>query len=209
MLLGIPLVAQASNATADGLVRVTLNVRFGTGAPRGCYQVTDLLPSGLAPIQTASSAYGYYAEDAAIGPYEVEGQRVSWCIGPSDPTWQLGYTARVVTADEAFQMGLLNKVVPSDQLLDAAIEMGRQIAGNTPEMVQGIKQMMIEHLGRGWLEMYEAEKTALSTTLKPSPALRYSSTEDDGATTTDALGLTMAAVRCPELAVMSASTSKV
>ena len=29
--------------------------------------------------------------------------------------------------------------------------------------------MMIEHLGRGWLEMYEAEKTALSTTLKPSP----------------------------------------
>lgn len=91
-------VAPASNAPADGLVRVTLNVRFGTGAPRGCYQVTDLLPSGLAPIQTASSAYGYYAEDAAIGPYEVEGQRVSWCIGPSDPTWQLGYTARVVTA---------------------------------------------------------------------------------------------------------------
>ena len=82
---------------------------------------------------------------------------------------ELLYTARVVTADEAFQMGLLNKVVPSEQLLDAAIEMGRQIAGNTPEMVQGIKQMMIEHLGRGWLEMYEAEKTALSTTLKPSP----------------------------------------
>ena len=74
-----------------------------------------------------------------------------------------------VTADEAAQMGLLNKVVPSDQLLDAAIEMGRQIAGNTPAMVQGIKQMMIEHLGRGWQEMYDAEKSALSTTLKPSP----------------------------------------
>ena len=82
---------------------------------------------------------------------------------------ELLYTARVVTADEALQMGLLNKVVPSDQLLDAAIEMGRQIAGNTPEMVQGIKRMLIEDIGRAWLEMYEAEKDALSTTLKPSP----------------------------------------
>ena len=82
---------------------------------------------------------------------------------------ELLYTARVVTADEALQMGLLNKVVPSEQLLDAAIEMGRQIAGNTPEMVQGIKRMLIADLGRAWLEMYEAEKDALSTTLKPSP----------------------------------------
>src|SRR5689334_19951149 len=82
---------------------------------------------------------------------------------------ELLYTARVVPADEAFQMGLLNKIVPSAELRDAAIEMGRQIAGNTPEMVQGIKQILIEDAGRGWLEMYEAEKNALSTTLKPSP----------------------------------------
>jgi 2-(1,2-epoxy-1,2-dihydrophenyl)acetyl-CoA isomerase len=82
---------------------------------------------------------------------------------------ELLYTARVVTADEAVQMGLLNKVVPSEQLLDAAVEMGRQIGTNTPEMVQGIKQMLIEDIGRGWREMYDAEKTALSTTLKPSP----------------------------------------
>ena len=82
---------------------------------------------------------------------------------------ELLYTARVVSADEAYHMGLLNKIVPSEQLLDAAIEMGRQIAGNTPEMVQGIKRMLIEDLGRGWLEMYEAEKSALSTTLRPSP----------------------------------------
>ncbi|MFN8632367.1 MAG: enoyl-CoA hydratase/isomerase family protein [Chloroflexota bacterium] len=84
---------------------------------------------------------------------------------------ELLYTARTVSADEAAQMGLLNKVVPSDQLLDAAIEMGRQIAGNTPEMVQGIKRLLIEDLGRAWLEMYEAEKNALNSDLKPSPIL--------------------------------------
>jgi enoyl-CoA hydratase/carnithine racemase len=82
---------------------------------------------------------------------------------------ELLYTARVVTADEALQMGLLNKVVPSGELLDAAVEMGRQIAGNTPEMVQGIKQLLLDDVGRAWREMYEAERAALSTTLKPSP----------------------------------------
>jgi 2-(1,2-epoxy-1,2-dihydrophenyl)acetyl-CoA isomerase len=81
---------------------------------------------------------------------------------------ELLYTARVVTAEDALQMGLLNKIVPADQLLDAAIEMGRQIAANTPEMVQGIKQLLIEDLGRAWYEMYEAERTALSTTMQPS-----------------------------------------
>ncbi|MCC7369066.1 MAG: enoyl-CoA hydratase/isomerase family protein [Chloroflexi bacterium] len=81
---------------------------------------------------------------------------------------ELLYTGRVVTADEALQMGLLNKIVPSEQLLDAAIEMGRQIAANTPEMVQGIKLLLIEDLGRAWHEMYEAERTALATTHRPS-----------------------------------------
>jgi enoyl-CoA hydratase/carnithine racemase len=82
---------------------------------------------------------------------------------------ELLYTARVVEAEEAARIGLLNKLVPSEQLRDAAIEMGRQIAANTPEMVQGIKRMLNEGIGRSWSEMYEAERTALSTTLKPAP----------------------------------------
>ena len=82
---------------------------------------------------------------------------------------ELLYTARVVEADEALQMGLLNKLVPSEQLLEAAIEMGRQIAANTPEMVQGIKQLLNEDVGRGWREMYDAERNALTGDLKPSP----------------------------------------
>ena len=82
---------------------------------------------------------------------------------------ELLYTARVVEAEEALQIGLLNKLVPSDQLMDAAIEMGRQIAANTPEMVQGIKQLLHEDIGRAWREMFEAERNALTSTLKPSP----------------------------------------
>jgi enoyl-CoA hydratase/carnithine racemase len=82
---------------------------------------------------------------------------------------ELLYTARVVEADEALQMGLLNKLVPAEQLLEAAIEMGRQIAANTPEMVQGIKQLLHEDIGRGWQEMYDAERNARTGDLKPTP----------------------------------------
>ncbi|MDP8924352.1 MAG: enoyl-CoA hydratase/isomerase family protein [Chloroflexota bacterium] len=82
---------------------------------------------------------------------------------------ELLYTARVVQAEEAFQIGLLNKLVPADWLLDAAIEMGRQVAGNMPEMVQGIKQLLLEDIGRDWRAMYDAERQALTTTLRPSP----------------------------------------
>lgn len=81
---------------------------------------------------------------------------------------ELLYTARVVSAEDALQMGLLNKIVPSEQLLEASIELGRQIAANTPEMVQGIKRLLIDDLGRAWHEMYEAERTALATTMRPS-----------------------------------------
>jgi enoyl-CoA hydratase len=82
---------------------------------------------------------------------------------------ELLYTARVVEAEEALQIGLLNKLVPSAQLMDAAVEMGRQIAANTPEMVQGIKQLLHEDIGRGWREMFDAERNALSGDLKPKP----------------------------------------
>jgi 2-(1,2-epoxy-1,2-dihydrophenyl)acetyl-CoA isomerase len=82
---------------------------------------------------------------------------------------ELLYTARVVSADDAAQIGLLNKVVPAAELRDAAVEMGRQIAANTPEMVQGIKELLLDDVGRAWLAMYQAEREALSTTHKPSP----------------------------------------
>lgn len=85
------------HAPADDLVHVTLNVTIDAGAPRDCYQVTDLVPSGLAPV--ATPLYGWGGDPQLIAPYEVEGQRVSWCVGrdPAHPTLRLGYSARVVT----------------------------------------------------------------------------------------------------------------
>jgi enoyl-CoA hydratase/carnithine racemase len=60
-------------------------------------------------------------------------------IGPARAA-EIGYTARIVLADEAERIGLVNRVVPSDSLLDEAVAMGRLIAQNSPGGVRMSKR---------------------------------------------------------------------
>jgi enoyl-CoA hydratase/carnithine racemase len=78
---------------------------------------------------------------------------------------ELLYTGRVVNAEEAERIGLLNQVVPSGQLLETAIQMGRTIAGNDARMVQGIKRLLHEDIGMPFRERYDNEETARATWL--------------------------------------------
>ncbi len=80
-------------------------------------------------------------------------------------------TARVVGAEESFRIGLLNYLVPVDQLLEKAMEVAKQVAVNDPRMVQGIKELMIEDIGMGWREMYDSELEAQAGKLAPTPVL--------------------------------------
>ena len=80
-------------------------------------------------------------------------------------------TARVVEADEAYRIGLLNYLVPSEQLMDKAMEVAGQVAANDPRMVQGIKELMIKDVGDGWRQMYDNEAEAQAGKLAPTPVL--------------------------------------
>ena len=82
---------------------------------------------------------------------------------------ELLFTTRVVQAQEAHRLGLLNHLVAADLLLPKALEIGRQIAANDTRMVQGIKELMIEDVGRGWEEMHENELEAQAGKLSPTP----------------------------------------
>jgi hypothetical protein len=90
------IISPATNVTEGTLVRVTITTDFGAQAPDGCWQVSELVPSGLAPIEQpwawpTGSAYFPW-------PYSIEGQRVSWCAYPRDPDYRtLSYVARVVS----------------------------------------------------------------------------------------------------------------
>ncbi|MFN2250723.1 MAG: alpha-2-macroglobulin family protein, partial [Anaerolineae bacterium] len=82
---------------AGDLVRVTLDYELGEGAVEGCYQISDLLPSGLRAVSRPSGPYGYYDDGDIVYPYAVDGQRVSFCVHRDDRRSDLSYLARVVT----------------------------------------------------------------------------------------------------------------
>ncbi|MBI3301692.1 MAG: enoyl-CoA hydratase/isomerase family protein [Deltaproteobacteria bacterium] len=56
-------------------------------------------------------------------------------------------TAERVTADQALQMGLVQRVVPAGQAVDGALELARQIASQPPLAVRAIKQTLQRILG--------------------------------------------------------------
>jgi uncharacterized protein YfaS (alpha-2-macroglobulin family) len=84
--------------TADGkLIHVSLTVAFGPQAPIGCYVLTDYLPSGLAPMAVTAGWDRDENGNPIVGPYEIDGQRVSWCVDPAQRERTFSYSARVVS----------------------------------------------------------------------------------------------------------------
>lgn len=51
-------------------------------------------------------------------------------------------TGRFVDADEAVRIGLVNRVVPNDQLIDSAVELAQQICANSPFSMRLTKQVL-------------------------------------------------------------------
>jgi enoyl-CoA hydratase len=90
--------------------------------------------------------------------------QVGWPIAK-----ELLFTARVVEADEAYRIGLLNHLVSADDLMPKAIELGKQIARNDARMVQGIKEIMIQNIGESWRWMYDNEAKARQGKLSATP----------------------------------------
>jgi hypothetical protein len=90
--------------TSADLVVVDLDVAFGAQAAAGCREVTELVPSGLAPVGGTGRWYDPESGDdppdaSLVLPYDQEGSRVSFCVGPQTDrrTFTLRYVARVVT----------------------------------------------------------------------------------------------------------------
>jgi enoyl-CoA hydratase/carnithine racemase len=78
---------------------------------------------------------------------------------------ELLYTGRLVAAEEALAIGLLNQIVPAARLVAAAIEIGEMIAKNDARMVQGIKRLLHDDVGAPWRERYDREDEARATWL--------------------------------------------
>ena len=75
-------------------------------------------------------------------------------------TKELLYSGREVFAEEAYRIGLLNHLVPSEQLMDKAVEAAAGIAKNRVESVGNVKQMLLEHTGLSLEEQFQNENEA-------------------------------------------------
>jgi len=65
--------------------------------------------------------------------------------------------ADLIPAERAYEMGVLNAVVPREQLLDKAYEYARRITANAPLAVQATKQSVWEGLGMSLRDAYKNE----------------------------------------------------
>jgi len=115
--------------------------------------------------------------DLRIGCEKTQFRFLAASYGRVNSTWSLPalvgvpkakellYTGRVVAAEEAQRINLLNQVVPSAKLREAAIEMAQMIAKNDARMVQGIKRLLHEEIGMGWRDRFNTEEDARATWL--------------------------------------------
>jgi enoyl-CoA hydratase/carnithine racemase len=57
------------------------------------------------------------------------------------------FTGRRLTAEEAFQFGLVDRLVPGELVLESAAELADSIAVNAPLAVRAVKRALEESLG--------------------------------------------------------------
>jgi enoyl-CoA hydratase/carnithine racemase len=74
----------------------------------------------------------------------------TWTL-PNQVGWpmakELLFSARIVEAEEAYRIGLLNHLVPSEQLRDNTLELATMIAHNNRKAVMGIKELLLRDMG--------------------------------------------------------------
>jgi 2-(1,2-epoxy-1,2-dihydrophenyl)acetyl-CoA isomerase len=72
------------------------------------------------------------------------------------------YTSRAVDAEEAYRIGLLDRLVAHDQLLDTALEMAAQMAQWPPLALRSSKRVLQHNLEVGLEDALRYEMTGLS-----------------------------------------------
>ena len=85
----------------------------------------------------------------------------TWTL-PNQVGWpiakELLFTARIVEAEEAYRIGLLNHLVPRDQLRPKTMELARMIAGNNRAAVMGVKALLLKQKGQNLEQQWKEER---------------------------------------------------
>ncbi len=94
----------------------------------------------MCDIRIASDTAAFRFPGAAYG-LVVGGSQLPRLVGPGHAK-ELLFTARVVRADEALRIGLVNSVVPFAEVEASAMATARQIAANSPQTLIATKEVV-------------------------------------------------------------------
>jgi len=94
-------------------------------------------------IATDDSRFGVPAAKLGVG-YRFTGiRRLAELVGPQF-TAEIFYTGRQFTAQEALQMGLVNRLLPAAELDKYVMDYAATLAGNAPLTLAAVKRCLIE-----------------------------------------------------------------
>ena len=134
--------------------------------------------------------FRYLAEDARVGQPEIKlglipgaggTQRLQRLVG-FQKAKDLVYTGRQVGAEEALAIGLADRVFPSDQVLDAALEAAGEMATGPTRALTAAKQALAGGHGRPLHDGMELEAQAFDQSFldggRPGRGSGFSSTSE-------------------------------
>ncbi|HEY0338302.1 MAG TPA: enoyl-CoA hydratase/isomerase family protein [Burkholderiales bacterium] len=97
----------------------------------------------------------------------------TWTL-PNQVGWpiakELLFSARVVEAQEAYRIGLLNHLVPRAQLRTKTMELAKTIAANHRGAVMGVKALMLQQMAQGLEGQFNAEQDYAKNVMRGAKA---------------------------------------
>jgi enoyl-CoA hydratase len=131
-----------------------------TGARLGLALAADIR------IAAADSVFSFPEAQFGVPPIFGSSQRLYKTVGIGRAK-ELLFTGRTVDAEEALRIGLVNKVVPIDQLDVEADRFAIKIGGNSLSSLRSIKMLVNFGLNEGYETGLKEEVTAFSEAFNP------------------------------------------
>ena len=142
-----PIVAAVNGDCIGGGVELLLSTDIRAAAPNARFGLTEvkwsIYPFGGATIKLVQQIGYVHAMDLLL-------------------------TARLIKAEEAAELGLVNRVLPSERLMPWALETAAAIASNSPAAVQAVKRQISATIA-DHAKTREAMEQALGDKVRASP----------------------------------------
>ena len=131
-----------------------------TGAGLGLALAADMR------IAATDAVFSFPEAQFGVPPIFGSSQRLYKTVGIGRAK-ELLFTGRTVNAEEALRMGLVNSIVPADQLDEEANRLAVKIGGNSLSSLRSIKMLVNFGLNEGYETGLKEEVTAFSEAFNP------------------------------------------